>query len=540
MITPEQIEFHRRLLTDFEFFCRHCVWIEGKEPGSTYKFIFNTAQRFLWAFACRMMAEVGMVRIIVVKGRQQGISTFIEVLLFWLALFVANTKVCIISHEAQSTAALFQKVKFAHKNLPLPIRPELQTANRNELVFPNDSRYIILTAGSEESGRSQTAHHQHQSERAFFPKPEAIDAGAGQIVAATKGSYVFKESTGNGQNHFYQEVNDALAGKGLYRVCFIPWYWQSEYRTKPKHGFIRTDEEERLIEIYGPLGLVDNWQLQWRRDKIVELKSLKKFKQEYPNNLAEAFQNYDDAFYDSDLVQAAINSSYVADWGPIIIGVDPARDGDRTIIAIRRGGELLRIDKHSYMNGVRLAGIITNLINEFDADKVFIDWAEGQGAIDILHASGYRNIVEGVNFQEKADDPLYANKKSEIYHRFADWLADGHPSLPNDPDMMADISCIPCPQPIGNGKLQFPPKRDLRTKTGRSPDILDAITLTFTRFVRGRDNDTAMRGSYRKPQPRASKLTTINNTRGREYGSTTDTSRSGGLSGRRFGRYTSE
>lgn len=479
-----QVAMHQKLIHNFEFFCRSCVKIEIKNPGSIEKpavipFVWNDAQRYLWAVICKMMLEVGMVRLMIVKGRQQGISTFIEIFLFWLALFVASTKVCIISHEAASTAALFQKVKFAHKELPAPIRPELQASNRNELVLPNDSRYLILTAGSEESGRSQTAHHQHQSERGFFENAEAIDAGAGQIVADVPGTYIFKESTGNGQNHFYLEVMEALAGKGVYRVCFIPWFWEKGYRTKPRIGFVRDDEEQELIDLYGRMGLRDDWQLQWRRDKIVELKGLKKFKQEYPNTLMEAFQVSGNSFYDSNLVQKAVLSDYRSDYGPIILGCDAGRDGDRTIIAIRRGAELIKIIKYDNMNSTRLAGILANLINEWKADKCFIDWGMGHGTIDTLNDAHYGHIVTGVNFGGESSNPVYKNKRAEMAHAFKDWLGDGNPSIPNDDDMIADIASMPEPEPTANGSLKFPEKKQIKKAYGRSPDILDAIMLTF-------------------------------------------------------------
>src|SRR5579859_3132867 len=185
-MTPNVNELDRQhtirltlLKNDFPYFARTHIKIEGKNPGEVLLLQFNRAQEYLHEQVEKMLKEVGYVRIIIVKGRQQGISTYIEMRLFHRALYFNNTKISIISHETKSTSALFNKAKYAHSQLPDHVRPELLASNKNELILPNGSNYMVTTAGETESGRSQTAHHQHQSERAFFSDPKAIDAGAG-------------------------------------------------------------------------------------------------------------------------------------------------------------------------------------------------------------------------------------------------------------------------------------------------------------------------------------------------------------------------
>src|ERR1019366_7400332 len=100
----------QQIIGNFQTFARHCICIEGKGPGevlwgsaiadkppNTENWEFNDIQDFLWRLIQWLMQEYGLVRLIIIKGRQQGVSTFIEMLFLWLALFVANTKVCIIS-----------------------------------------------------------------------------------------------------------------------------------------------------------------------------------------------------------------------------------------------------------------------------------------------------------------------------------------------------------------------------------------------------------------------------------------------------------
>lgn len=494
------------LATRFEFFCRTCIKIEGAEPGSVYPFVLNRAQRYLLAMMVRMLIEVGFVDITIVKGRQQGISTLIEIFLFWLAIFIPNTKICIISHEADSASALFQKVEFAHENLPDQIRPGKVASTRGkELILANKSRYIVLTAGTKESGRSQTAHHMHESERAFFPNPDAIDAGAGQIIRQARGSYKFRESTANGfGQYFHDECLDAMAGKGTSRFCFIPWHWEESYRRQPRPDFERSDEEQDLVDIYQ----IDDWQLQWRRDKIVQLKSLRKFRQEYPFTPEEAFQASGEAFFDPDLVARAMRSNLVSDYGALIISCDVAgsSDGsDRTYIVIRRGRQVLKGIGYPHMKAMHLAGILGSLIDEYKADACFVDAAMGAAVVDRLHELSYRKVT-AVNFGERAsDEKLYANKRAEMGFLFQEWLCDGEVNLPDDKEMAADIASMPPSLLTSNGRHIFAKKEDIKKTYKRSPDILDALFLSFAYPVRAADASTQEMRDQLHPQSTAPK-----------------------------------
>lgn len=509
-VNPKVVESLDRARTDFRTFARNFICIETKmpkqpvlwgrsipsRPVTAEHWEWNAAQNYIDYAINKMLAELGWVRLIIVKGRQQGCSTYIEMRLIWKWLFETNTKISIISHDQDSAVALFKKAKFAHEKLPDGLRPELQASNRKELESAlNGSNYLVLTAGSEDAGRGQTAHHQHQSERASYKDAEAVDAGAGEIVGLEPGTEVYQEYTGKGKNHCFHEVLDALAGRGIFRVIFVPWYWEPGYRspikTKDGGGFKRDEDEQKLVERYGKFGLNSDEQLQWRRDKIIKLKSAKKFRQEYPNYLMEAFQSTGDPFYDSDEVEAAMKRPAPKQrYGAVVIGVDAGGDGDeadRTIICCRQGEEVFRYLKFEKMTEPRLAGIICNLIDELNPDKVFIDRAMANGAIQILKDAGHANIVEGVAFGEEPDDGTYLNVRAEMNHRCRDWLKEGG-KLPDDMDVAADFGSMPQPEETSSGRLKFPEKKLIKKEYGRSPDILDATVLTFRRKVRSKSS----------------------------------------------------
>lgn len=489
-LSDEQLDYLKRLRDDLPFFSRHCLKIKTKRGKGLEEFVFTSAQLYIHNRIEEQLKRTGKVRIIIVKGRQQGCSTYVEARFYWKCIFGSGFNVCILSHEKKSTANLFDKVDTYDRYCPDAIKPKrVSTSFGNTLKFTNECEYMVVTAGSDGSGRGNTALLQHQSERGFFGNPESVDSGVGQVVSSYDDTEVIKESTGNGKNFFYSEVLDALSGLGEYEAIFVPWYWQPEYVAKVPDKFVPTSDELALAARYK---LTDE-QLMWRRNKIVELKSERLFKQEYPNYLIEAFQSGENSFFDPNLVEKARSIRVIPDkQQPLVLGVDPGRKGDRTIIVMRRGREIIKIWKYDTkkeeMDTQRLTGILADIIDEYEIDKVFIDYGMGYGVVDNLRDLGYRKIVQGVHFGEKPSDVQYLNKRAEMAFTFRDWLSDGDVSLPDDDDMAADIDCLPDFKFTATRRMYFPDKAEIKKKYGRSPDILDAIMLTFAYVVRSRVN----------------------------------------------------
>lgn len=483
MIREEDKQLARKLETDYRYFAARCLWIIDK-GGELVRFHFNDAQEYFHKQVETMLAEEGLVRMIVLKGRQQGLSTYIVGRLYWIAITRENKSICILSHDDDSVARLFQKVETFNDKIHPIARPKSEEDNKYALRFANGSKFFVLTAGSGNKGRGSTTQFRHESERAFFLKPKSINAGIGQSTADLPGTEIYRESTANGYNHFQKEFTNARAGLGKYRCCFIPWYWQSEYRTKPKPGFVRTEEEEKLAHYFG----LDNWQLQWRRDTIVDLDDdEKEFKKEYPMDEIEAFQMSGDRHFDSDNVRDCRKSKLIGK-GMAILSCDPAGAGDRTIIALRRGRQFVRIWKYKRMKGPRLIQILATLIDEYNAVKCFIDAGYGHDVIDGLHKLQYNRIVVGVHFGSTAMNPdRFSNKRAEMYFDLRKWMMqEGGARIPDDDDIAQDMAAIPEAE-APSGSFKFMDKKKIKKEFGRSPDIVDALALSFAYPVKEKD-----------------------------------------------------
>lgn len=388
----------------------------------------------------------------------------------------------IVAHEQKATDNLFTMVKRYQEHNPLA--PSIGATNAKALIFDKlDAGYKLATAGSKDVGRSNTVQLMHGSEFGFWANAAAHLAGIGNTIGDIPGTEIVLESTANGVgNKFHELWQAAEAGKGDYIAIFVPWFWQDEYRSPLTPDFRLTPEEGEYARIYG----LDDLQMAWRRNKIITYGIGREwlFDQEYPATASLAFRsNTEDPFITPGLVVAAINNTYRDSFGPLVLGVDPADKGpDRTAIVFRRGRMVTRILTYRNRSTMEVAGIVAQLIAEHHPAAVFIDAIGiGAGIADRLREQGHR--IHAVHSGTAAlDSKVYANKRAELWGRMRDWLQQPPVRMPNDPALISDLSA-PSYRYDSSGRLLIEKKDDMRARGIRSPDIADALALTFAEFI---------------------------------------------------------
>jgi hypothetical protein len=303
----DQRAVRKRLYEDFEFYARHALKIRTKE-GTIAPLVLNAAQKIFMKTVIDQLQRTGRVRVVVLKGRQQGLSTIIEGLLYWWTSQHKATKAIVMTHLGESTKALFDMTKRYHEQCPEILKPHTKYSSRKELAFDLlDSSYMVATAGGEGIGRGETIQLAHLSEAAFYPPATARDNinGLTQAIPNSPGTFVFVESTANGiGNPFHEIWTNAVNGTNEYEAVFIPWFIQKEYRVAVPKGFERTPEEDKLVEKYG----LDDEQLMFRRRKIA-LNGLELFQQEYPCHADEAFLTSGRPVFNPQQLQGLIEKS---------------------------------------------------------------------------------------------------------------------------------------------------------------------------------------------------------------------------------------
>lgn len=481
------------LRNSLELFGEQALRIRTKDSEIT-SFVMNEPQRFVHRKLEEQLAKTGKVRALILKGRQQGISTYVAARYYHKSSMRKARNVFIMAHRQDSSDALFEIVDRYHTNNPLA--PHTAVANVKELQFDKlDSSYVVSTAGQKAGGRGRTITLYHGSEVAFWDNAAEHFAASVQAVPPSRNSEIILESTANGPSgEFYERWQKAMAGRGEYQAIFVPWYWSSEYRRDDlvEDGFELSDESEdgELSEAeYAEMFELDLAQMAWRRDKIEEL-GAKLFKQEYPATSEEAFQtaNVDSFIPSAHVLRARKRKNQPA--GPLIFGVDPAGPGgDRFAVYARRGYGYEFLKWRDKVEAPEANQWLKNLIDEHDPAAVFID-AGGIGAatISLLRAEGpkYVKLVHSVNFggtsQHKLAKPKVPgpkNRRAEMWQRGKDYLLDEvGVSIPDMDVLQADLTG-PTVKPSTTNDLLLESKNDMRKRGIRSPDLADSFVLTF-------------------------------------------------------------
>jgi hypothetical protein len=498
-----EIEIRKKLKNNLEHYSLKCLKVRVKS-GAVVPLVLNKAQRYIDARLNKQKKLTGKVRAVILKGRQQGCSTYVGARFYHQVSHNFGTQAFILTHALDATQNLYKMAQRYYENTPALVKPQVTTSNAKELIFGQlDSGYKLGTAENKSVGRSSTIQLLHGSEVAFWNNAGEHAKGIMQAVPNTENTEIILESTANGMGNYYHQMwQSAESGESDYIAIFVPWFWQDEYRVKVKKDFEPTVEESELKKYY----LIDDEQLAWRRLKIAEFgvngtDGLKAFYQEYPCNPQEAFQNTGEDSYikPEDVIRARKNNA--EQYGNLVLGVDPARFGDdRTAIIRRKGRNAFGLEMHVKKDTMEIVGRVNTIINEEKPHKVFIDIGGlGAGIYDRLKELGHGNVIVAVNSANAAlDSRKYSNKRAEMWHLCKEWIQDTPSQIPDSDELQADL-CNTRYSVDSNSRLKMERKEDMKKRGIRSSDAADALCLTFA-------YPTMLNDSTKKQSELASKI----------------------------------
>lgn len=472
-------EAKKRVAGDLPLFAAKLLKIRPK-AGGLVPLVYNPIQMRMHLTAQKQLEETGMVRVICLKARQFGGSTYIGSRLYHKTTHSVGLKSLIMTHEKDATAGLFQMVKRFHDNCPTDFRPRKGYDSTSRLTFPDiDAEYVVATAGNRNAGHSQTIHNALLSEASRWKYSHDHAAGILQTISKSPGTEVWVESTANGTDNWFSDAwTEAVAGTSGFIPFFAGWNEHAEYTLDLPFDGYRDAEEEEIASIHK----LTNGQILWRRMKIGELGGdLYLFKQQYPLTPAEAFESSGEGLIGLNSVSAAMRGgAKVEDYGAVIFGLDPAHMGkDTTALAIRKGRKVLAIHRFQKMQPMEITGRLVQFARVHQPQKIFIDVAYGTGIYDRLREMGMNEVVEMVNFGSGA---MYredcANRRTEMYLEIRDWLKAPPVILPLDLELETELTA-PGFTYDSKGRVILESKDKLRGRLRRSPDAADALALTF-------------------------------------------------------------
>jgi hypothetical protein len=165
-------------------------------------------------------------------------------------------------------------------------------------------------------------------------------------------------------------------------------------------------------------------------------------------------------------------------FAPRIMGVDVAwQGGDRSVIMCRQG---LQAYEPTIRHGVpekTFAGVVAKVCDDWRPHAIFIDTTGGYGGevLSRLQEKGYP--AEAVVFSWKASDERFLNLRAEMWFKLAEWIKQG--SIPNDASLIAELCAPTYDNDNAANRFKLESKADIKERIGVSPDIADALCLTW-------------------------------------------------------------
>jgi hypothetical protein len=188
------------------------------------------------------------------------------------------------------------------------------------------------------------------------------------------------------------------------------------------------------------------------------------------------------------------------DFAPKILGVDVARFGDdRSVLCPRQGLVCHPPKVFRGLDNMALTGQVVAAIKKWKPDAVFIDAGGGAGIIDRLRQLGYD--VHETNFGARATDQQFANKRAEMWHGIKTWL-DAGGVIPDITELKQDLSA-PNYSYTAKNQIILESKDDLKKRILRSPDMGDALALTFAEHIAPRETPEQVLLGFHPNQARA-------------------------------------
>jgi len=261
----------------------------------------NWAQKIYLQKVHEQFSTRGRVALIVLKGRQLGISTITEACLYCMTFIVPRYRSLIVAHETDAARNLLEMTKMYWDLSPWNPLFELKNNSRNDIRWvETGSSMKIATAGKKGAGgigRSSTTHGLHASEAGFWEGARDIMLSLEQAIPPFGPTMRVIESTANGTGNYFEETWWAAEEDDVdYETLFLAWFHHPEYTAEalgiPLYNMAHLDDEEKIIQrVLVKHGIDWKSRLIWRRYMIKNKtnNNVLEFHQEYPCDPEEAF-----------------------------------------------------------------------------------------------------------------------------------------------------------------------------------------------------------------------------------------------------------
>jgi len=301
-LTPLEQD-RQRIVDDFEFWCVRCATIKDKINSKNVPLVLNKPQRRLLAVMEKQRVACKPVRVILLKARQWGGSTLVQMYLAWMQLVRHtgwNSLICGHLHVTSKGLKRMYNLLLRHYPRELldddepPRFTKLEGQPNVQQLESRDALIITGSARSEDAVRGYDIAMAHLSEVAFWQdstmhNPDDVVRSVCGSVALKPETVIVLESTANGVgDYFHSEWLRARMGRSDKEPVFVPWH-EIDIYSQPVDDvqalWDAMDEYERTLWDDG----CTLEQVNWYHHKRREYRDQQQMMAEFPSSASEAF-----------------------------------------------------------------------------------------------------------------------------------------------------------------------------------------------------------------------------------------------------------
>ncbi|MFA5057413.1 MAG: hypothetical protein WC485_04825 [Opitutaceae bacterium] len=274
--------------------------VDPLSPGALVPLVLNDEQMTLETVAATQELAGLPVRIVVLKARKVGVSTWAAARSYRKCHQGQHARALVCAQDADSSSTLWRIARRYYDNHSgrLPVKGQRPSERRIEWSYPHDSSYEVRTAGAKALQRGDTIDHLHASEVAFWPHASETALSVFNAVMGVPGTSIIVESTANGLGGvFYDMWTEAEkrcavdpADMRDYVPVFFSWLDHPRYSLPISAGEKLGDPDDWEKDLLEHGATPE--QLNWRRR--VGLASCNRdpelFCQEFPHTPSVAFR----------------------------------------------------------------------------------------------------------------------------------------------------------------------------------------------------------------------------------------------------------
>lgn len=331
------------------------------------------------------------------------------------------------------------------------------------------------------SGNMNLYHKDHKDEwrtDAYTSDEENSESFAGQHAADSTSFYIFDEASAVPEIIWEVAEGGKTDGEPWHLVFGNPTRNTGRFKeifTNPLYDdWLKYTVDSREVKITNKEQLEKQIQIHGLNSDFVRKRILGEFPSQ--SELQFISENLVNDAFGRHLAERQYN------FAPSIIGVDPSWTGEDDLVIVHRKGlfsEILEIVPRND-NDMAIVYKIEAYEDKLNAQAVFIDMAYGTGIYSCGKSRGREWELVHFNTKPENDDSCL-NMRAYIWEQMRQWLKIG--SIPPDERLKKELTSVEIVE-RDDGVIQLESKKNMKKRGAKSPDIADALALTFARHVR--------------------------------------------------------